>query len=122
MSATLPPHWPAAVHPPGTDDWEATAVGWLLDVVPGDYRAYDVLRRHPVVLSRFAAGHVTASLEAARKGWRTLRHDLGKQLTPETMEAAMTAYEREGARLAELARQVEVVDQALHGKRWNARL
>jgi hypothetical protein len=122
MSTALPPHWPEAVHPPDTADWESSAVSWLLDQVPGEYRGYDVLRRHPMLLSRFAAGHVDASLEAARRGWRTLRHDLGKHLTPETMEAAMAAYEREGARLAELARQVDAVDQALHGKRWHARL
>src|SRR2546430_10838327 len=25
---------PAGVHPPGSEDFESTAVGWLLDVVP----------------------------------------------------------------------------------------
>jgi hypothetical protein len=119
---SLPPHWPDAVHPPDTPDWEATAVSWLLDLVPGEYRSYLVLRRHPVLLSRFAAGHVEACLQAARAGWRSLRRDLGPQLAPEVVEAAMSAYEREGTRLAELSRAVAVVDAALHGTRWSPQL
>jgi hypothetical protein len=122
MSGAVPPHWPAAVRPPEAPEWEASAVAWLFDLVPGEYRAYEVLRRHPVLLSRFAVGHVQASLEAARAGWRSLRRDLGATLTPEALEAAMSAYEREGLRLAELARQVAVVDQALGGTRWAPRL
>jgi|SRR6266536_2256644 hypothetical protein len=118
----LPPHWPTAVQPPDTPDWEATAVSWLLDLVPGEYRGYPVLCRHPVLLSRFAAGHVDACLQAARAGWRSLRRDLGRALPPEVVEAAMSAYEREGARLAELSRSVAVVDAALHGTRWSPRL
>jgi hypothetical protein len=118
----VPPHWPAAVRPPDAPDWEATAVGWLLDVVPGEYRGYEVLRRHPVLLSRFAAGHVEACLAAARTGWRSLRRDLGRTLPPEVVDAAMTAYEREGLRLAELSRAVTLVDAALRGTRWAPRL
>lgn len=122
MTGALPPHWPAAVPPPETPDWEERAVGWLFDQVPGEYRAYEVLRRHPTLLSRFAAGHANACLEAARQGWRSLRREVGRELAPEVVEAAMTAYEREGARLADLARSVAAVDAALHGKRWSPRL
>jgi len=117
VTAPLPPHWPAAVRPPGSPEWEDSAVAWLLDQVPGDYRAYDVLRRHPVLLSRFAAGHIEACLESARQGWRSLRRDLARELPPEVVEAAMTAYEREGARLADLVRSVAAVDTALRGRR-----
>jgi hypothetical protein len=122
MTGSLPPHWPAAVRPPDAPDWEASAVSWLLDLVPGEYRAYEVLRRHPVLLSRFAVGHVEASLQATRAGWRSLRRDMGRALPPEVVDAAMTAYEREGLRLAELARAVAVVDRALGGARWAPRL
>ena len=125
MTVTLseaPPGWPAAVRPPGAPDWEASAVTWLLDLVPGEYRAYEVLRRHPVLLSRFAAGHVDACLESARAGWRSLRRDFGRRLPPEVVDAAMTAYEREGTRLAELSRAVALVDAALNGTRWAPRL
>src|SRR3712207_8593651 len=54
VDATLPPGWPAAVRPPGAPDWEHTAVAWLFDLVPPDYRAHEVLRRYPVLLARFA--------------------------------------------------------------------
>jgi hypothetical protein len=110
------------VRPPGSPEWEASAVAWLLDQVPGEYRAYEVLRRHPVLLSRFAAGHVEACLQAAREGWRSLRRELGRDLPPAVVEDAMTAYEQEGARLGELGRAVAAVDAALHGRRWAPRL
>jgi hypothetical protein len=38
------------------------------------------------------------------------------------MEAAISAYEREGARLGRAARGVEVVAAALRGERWVPRL
>ena len=39
-----------------------------------------------------------------------------------TMEAAIAAYEREGARLTAAGRGVEVVGGALRGERWVPRL
>ena len=51
MGTYTPPGWPAGVHPPGSEDFESTAVGWLLDVVPPDYRLHGVLRRYPVALA-----------------------------------------------------------------------
>ena len=122
MTAGLPPGWPAGVKPPGTPDWERSAVSWLLDLVPPDYRAHEVLRKYPMLLARFAGDHVSAGLAAARAGWRTLRADLAGQLPPEAIEAAMTAYEREGSRLAEAARGIELVGAALAGHRWVPRL
>ncbi len=122
MTGQLPPYWPARVQPPGTPDWEASAVSWLYDQVPADYRAYEVLRRYPVLLARLAGEQVEASVEAARAGWRTLRSELRDTLPPEAVEAAMTVYEREGRRLGELGRQVAVVSGALQGHRWVPRL
>lgn len=95
---------------------------WLLDQVPPEYRRYDVLRKYPVLLARFAGDHVSAALEAARAGWRSLRVDLAGLLPAEAMDAAMDAYEREGSRLSALGRSVEVVSAALQGKRWVPRL
>src|SRR3954466_2265544 len=118
----VPPGWPQEVRPPGAPDWERTAIAWLYDLVPPDYRAHEVLRRYPVLLARFAADHVDAGLEAAPKGWRTGRVEPADQLPAEAIEAAMTAYEREGARLAAAARGVEVVAGALRGERWVPRL
>ncbi|KQS57126.1 hypothetical protein ASG36_17655 [Geodermatophilus sp. Leaf369] len=119
---TAPPGWPAEVRPPGAPDWERTAIAWLYDLVPPEYRAHEVLRRYPVLLARFAGDHVTAGLEAARAGWRTVRVELADDLPPEAMEAAVSAYEREGARLAAAARGVEMVGGALRGERWVPRL
>jgi hypothetical protein len=122
VDANVPPGWPERVRPPGSPDWERTAVAWLFDLVPPDYRAHEVLRRYPVLLARFAADHVRAGLEAARAGWRTVRVDLADDLPADAIEAAMTAYEREGARLAAAARGVEVVAGALRGEKWVPRL
>ena len=122
VDAAVPPGWPEQVRPPGAPDWERTAVAWLYDLVPPDYRAHEVLRRYPVLLARFAADHVAAGLEAARAGWRTVRVELADHLPVEAIEAAMRAYEREGARLAAAARGVEVVAGALRGERWVPRL
>jgi hypothetical protein len=122
VDAMLPPGWPAAVRPPGAPDWEHTAVAWLFDLVPPDYRAHEVLRRYPVLLARFARDHVAAGLEAARAGWRTVRVELADDLPADAMEAAIAAYEREGARLVSAARGVDVVAGALRGERWVPRL
>ena len=85
----VPPQWPEQVRRPGTPEWERSAVAWLLDQVPGEWRAYEVLRRHPTLLARLAAGQVAASLEAARAGWRTLRRDFGRDLPPQVVEEAL---------------------------------
>jgi hypothetical protein len=118
----LPPNWPQAVWVPGTPDWEASATRWLLEQVPPEYRRYDVLRRYPVLLARFAGDHTNASLEAARTGWRSLRVALGDLLPAEALDAAMDAYEREGSRLAAMVGSIEVVSAALRGQRWVPRL
>ena len=122
MDRTLPPGWPEQVRPPDAPDWERTAVAWLFDLVPPNYRAHEVLRRYPVLLARMAGDHVAAGLEAARAGWRTVRVELADHLPAEAMEAAVAAYEREGARLAAAARAVEAVAAALRGERWVPRL
>ena len=54
MAAYLPPGWPTGVHPPSSEGFERTAVAWLLDVVPPDYRLHGVLQRHPVALATLA--------------------------------------------------------------------
>ena len=117
-----PPGWPPEVLPPQAPDWERSAVGWLFDLCPADYRAHEVLRRHPVVLARFAAGHVGAGVEAARHGIRTARAELARVVAPEVVDAAIAAYEREGRRLLVVGRQVALVDAALRGERHVPRL
>jgi hypothetical protein len=118
----VPPGWPEEVLPPDTPDWERTATGWLFDLCPPDYRLYDVLRRHPAVLARFAAHHVQAGIDAARRGLATARDELRDVADPETVAAALAAYEREGARLLRTQRAVALVEEALRGRRFRARL
>lgn len=120
--AVVPPGWPEDVRPPGTPDWERSATAWLFDLCPADYRAHEVLRRHPVVLARFAAHHVRAGVAAARQGWATARDELRDLVDPETVAAALSAYEREGARLVRTTRAVDLVEEALRGGRFKARL
>jgi hypothetical protein len=116
MAAYLPPGWPAGVHPPGSEGFERTAVAWLLDVVPPDYRLYGVLRRHPVALATMAKHHVAACVEGARDGYRTARTELGDQLPPPGVEAVLAAYRKEGKRLVATASAVDLVLQALRGE------
>lgn len=118
----VPPGWPAEVPPPGAPGWERAAVAWLYDLCPPDYRAHEVLRRYPVVLARFAAGHVESAAEAARRGIATARAELRDLVPPEAVEAAISAYEREGVRLVAAARGVRLVEAALRGQRWVPRL
>ena len=120
--SAAPPGWPREVHPPGAPDWERSAVAWMLDLCPPDYRAYDVLLRHPVVLARFATTHVASAVGAARRGYATLRVDLRGVVPPETVEAALRAFEREGARLAAAQRALTLVEEALRGRRFMPRL
>ena len=99
------------------------AVGRVLVAGPGagEWRAHDVLRRHPTLLARLAAGETAASLDATRDGWRTLRRDVGRggaQLPPDVVDEAMAAYETQGVRLVELQRQIDAVRQAIDGFGW----
>jgi hypothetical protein len=116
MAAYTPSGWPAGVHPPGSDDFESTAVGWLLDVVPPDYRLHGVLRRHPLALAAMARHHSKACVEGARQGYRTARTELTGTLPPHALDSVLAAYRKEGARLAATARAVSLVERALRGE------
>ena len=116
MGAYIPPGWPAGVHPPGSEDFESTAVGWLLDVVPPDYRLHGVLRRYPVALAALARYHSKACVEGARQGYRTARTELAGVLPPHAIDTVLAAYRKEGARLAATAEAVDLVERAVRGE------
>ena len=122
MGAYIPPGWPAGVHPPGSDDFESTAVGWLLDVVPPDYRLHGVLRRYPVALAALARYHSKACVEGARQGYRTARTELAGVLPPHAIDTVLAAYRKEGARLAATAEAVDLVERALRGEEFTPRM
>ncbi len=116
MTGYLPPGWPAGVHPPGSEEFEQTAVNWLLEMVPPDYRLHGVLMRYPVALAALARQHVHACVQGARDGYRTARADLGGQLPPQVIEAVLSVYRSEGTRLAAAAQGVDLIERALRGE------
>ncbi|HSE55504.1 MAG TPA: hypothetical protein VLB03_07205 [Nocardioidaceae bacterium] len=117
-----PPGWPRQVRPPDAPGWEQTAMSWLLDICPPEYRSYPVLRRHVVVLARFALLHVEASQAAVRKGLSEARAVLRDVAEPDTVETAVETWHAESARLAAERRAVGLVEEALRGRRFVARL
>src|ERR1700691_1029233 len=116
MTGYTPPGWPPGVHPPDSEEFESTAVTWLLDVVPPDYRLHGVLRRYPVALAAMARYHAQACVEGAREGYRTARTELAGALPPHAIDTVLAAYRKEGARLAATARAVGLVERALRGE------
>lgn len=121
-SSVAPAGWPREVRPPDTPDWELTAANWLLDLCPPDYRRYSGLRRHIVVLARFAVLHVEANQAACRRGLSEARADLGQVAELEVVEAAVQTFHLEAARLLAVRRAVGLVEEALRGRRFVARL
>jgi hypothetical protein len=117
-----PPGWPPEVRPPDAPDWEATASSWLLDLCPPDYRRYTGLRRHVVVLARFALLHVEANQAACRRGLSEARADLSQVAGPAVVDAAIQTFQLEEARLMAVRRAVGLVEEALRGRRYVARL
>ena len=122
MAEYVPPGWPTGVHPPGSEEFEQTAVAWLLDVVPPDYRLHGVLRRHPVALAALARHHLAACVAGAREGYRTARAELGDRLPAGSLDAVLDAYRTEGRRLVETARAVDLVGRALRGEVFTPQL
>jgi hypothetical protein len=120
--AIAPAGWPRQVRPPGAPGWEHTAVAWLLDLCPPEYRSYPALRRHVVVLARFAVLHVEACQAAVKRGLSEARSELRDVAELDVIEAAVEAWMAEDARLAGVRRAAGLVEEALRGRRFVARL
>jgi len=118
----LPPGWPPQVRPPGSPDWERTALDWLLDLCPPDYRGYAVLRRHPLALARLAAHHVEGGRQACAAALASVRAELAGDLDARTLAEVFDVLDAEQARLLAAARSVRVVDDALRGRKYIPRL
>jgi hypothetical protein len=116
VSSYVPPGWPAGVHPPGSEEFERSAIAWLLEVVPSDYLLHGVLRRHPIALAMLARHHLNACVAGARNGYRTARTELTPHLPPSAVEAVLDAYRSEGQRLAAAALAADLIDRALNGE------
>jgi hypothetical protein len=110
------------VRPPGAPDWEGTAASWLLDLCPSEYRRFSGLRRHVVVLARFAVLHVEAQQAATRRGLSEIRGDLEGVASHAVVDAAVQTFQLEDARLLGVRRAVGLVEEALRGRRYVARM
>ncbi|HKN45917.1 MAG TPA: hypothetical protein VJW23_18540 [Propionibacteriaceae bacterium] len=115
-TAYVPPGWPSQVRPPGASGWEATAIAYLLDCCPADFRTYRVLRNHPVVLAQFASVFVNGQHEASQRGLAEVRTSLSDYVEPDVMDAATQAWLEQDARLARVRRAVTLLDEALRGR------
>lgn len=118
----VPPGWPELVRPPGSPDWERTATEFLLDCCPAEYRLHPVLRRHPVVLAAFARRHVEGQVATGIAGLAEVRIHLGDQVSTDVVQRAVEVWQQEVARLRRRQRAVGLVEDALRGAEFVARL
>ncbi len=121
-SSVTPPGWPREVRTPGAPDWERGAVAWLLDQCPPEYRSYAAVRGHPAVLARFAVLHVEAAQDGVHRALSQARAGLRGVVEPAAVDAAVEAWLSEDARLAGVRRAASLVEEALRGRRFVARL
>jgi hypothetical protein len=122
VQLVTPPGWPRQLGPPGAPGWEHSAAAWLLDICPPEFRSYPVLRRHDVVLARFAVLHVEACQAAVRRGLSEARSALRDVAELAAVDAAVEVWQAESARLLAERRAVGLVEEALRGQRFVARL
>ncbi|ABS03063.1 conserved hypothetical protein [Kineococcus radiotolerans SRS30216 = ATCC BAA-149] len=108
--------------PPGAGEWQADAVTWLLDQAPPEFRSYAVVRHHPLLLAWLVAHHVRAQQEALRAARSTARRDLSQELPPEVAPRLFDVLDREELRLRRLARAVDLLEQAVRGRRFVPRM
>jgi hypothetical protein len=120
--AHLPPGWPPAVRPPGAPHWERSAVGWMLDLCPPEYRGHAVVTRHPALLAWLAGHHVDGQLQGTRRALATARSELAEVLPPPALREAVEAIEQEEARLVAARRALALLGDALRGVRYVPRL
>lgn len=120
--AYAPPGWPAEVRAPGSPGWEASAVAWLLDISPPEYRGYPSLRRHPVLLARFGVLHVEASQAAVDRALSEARGQLRDVASRDEIAEGLRIWECEQARLLGVRRAVGLVEDALRGRRYVAQM
>ena len=120
--AYAPPGWPEQVPPAGVPEWEVAATAFLLDCCPADFRAYRVLRNHPVVLAQFAGHFVEGQVRATQEGLADVRTGLSRYVDPPVLAAAADAWLEQAARLARTRRAVALINDALRGRVYVPRL
>lgn len=133
-----PPGWPPQVRAPGLPGWEDSARKWLLDQVPGEWRAIDLYQQQPLLLARDARYHTQGAIQGLRESYRNARVEVANVREPmqrredgghqdrdaipdiplPALDDYLHMHALEGARLVALNRQITLVEDALRGVRW----
>jgi hypothetical protein len=105
---------------PEQPDFPESATRWLWDVASIPRSTTSLWARHPRALAFRVGCDLDARVEGARLAYARARTALaGTGLDP---DEALQALEAEAAELQRLQREVEMVAEALAGRRWQARL
>ncbi|MFD3579570.1 hypothetical protein [Streptomyces sp. NPDC058644] len=113
-SFTLSPDWPCQVNPPGTQDWERTAMRWLRDLLPARYGTYPTLSRHPALLVRHAQLQLQHEVRTVRIALETSRAELPAMgVSASVIENSIRMYAAELQQLGRLSRGVRLIGDAL---------
>lgn len=115
-----PPGWPECVGDPDDEEFVATATTWLWEVGYLERSPDVVWTRYPEALAFRVTCDVAARLEGTRVSYSHARSALRDGSVP--VDEVLSALQREGAALQRLQREVGLVQQALSGRRWGARL
>lgn len=113
--------WPREVLPPGCLDWEISAVSFLLDSCPADFRGYPIFCRQPLVTAELAAAFLQSQLVTLSEliSWLRVRLD---ELSPNAVEQAMDACQELKVLLTRRLREVRMVLHALQGGTFKQKL
>lgn len=115
-----PPGWPEGVADPDDPALDETAVRWLWDVVAVPREPGSVWGLHPRALAFRAACDLDGRLQGTRAAYAQARVALA-DVDVELAEV-LTRLEGEAAQLQRQRREVDLVAEALDGRRWRARL
>lgn len=115
-----PPGWPDGVADPDSSEFVESAQRWLWDVGSVERRTESIWSVHPVAHAFRVACDVDARLAGAREAYSRARAAFDGTDVP--VAAVLEALEDEGARLQRLRREVSLVQEAMRGQRWGARL
>ena len=115
-----PVGWPADVVDPDHPDFVTQVVAWMLDLGPAEWRRDRVWREFPTALAHRLSHDLRARREGARQAYATARVSLAGHEVD--IDSVLQALESEGAYVTARIREVELVTEALHGRRWQARL
>ena len=97
-------------------------MAYLFDCCPADFRAYVVLRNHPVVLAQFAIHFVEGQTRAMQEGLAAARTALQDYVEPQVLEEATQAWLEQAARLVRTRRAVGLIQEALRGRHFPRQL